>query len=62
MVFLLGLSPSQLTNDRVREEASLYGDIALADFGDHYNNLTLKSVYTLKYLLNSEWVVRDLIT
>ncbi len=59
LLFLVGLSPSPLTSARVSEEASLYGDVVQAKFADHYNNLTIKAVYTLKYLVTNEWLVSE---
>lgn len=32
-------------------EHAKYGDILQADMVDHYNNLTLKSVFTMKFFL-----------
>ena len=36
----------------MKEEQKMFQDILQADFLDHYNNLTLKSLFTLKYFLN----------
>ena len=33
-------------------ESDLFGDIIITDHVDSYNNLTLKSVFTLKFFLN----------
>ena len=38
--------------NRLEEESNSYGDILQADMVEHYNNLTLKSVFTLKFFLN----------
>jgi len=40
------------THQRVLDEHAKYDDILQADMVDHYNNLTLKSVFTLKFFLN----------
>ena len=40
------------THRRVLHEHAKYDDILQADMVDHYNNLTLKSVFTLKFFLN----------
>ena len=40
------------THRRVIHEHAKYDDILQADMVDHYNNLTLKSVFTLKFFLN----------
>ena len=36
------------------------GDILMADFVDHYNNLTLKSIFTVKYFTTNVWQVREI--
>lgn len=59
VVFLVGTSGSPAVAEAVREEARAFGDILQADFVDHYNNLTLKSVYTLKYLVTNKWEVMN---
>ena len=55
VIFLIGNQNSfknfTLTN-RILEESAKFGDILQADMVDHYNNLTLKSVFTLKFFLN----------
>ena len=38
---------------RIEEEAAKFDDILQVDMVDHYNNLTLKSVFTLKFFLNT---------
>ena len=38
--------------ESVLEEHAKFDDILQADMVDHYNNLTLKSVFTLKFFLN----------
>ena len=38
---------------RLLEESAKFDDILQADMVDHYNNLTLKSVFTLKFFLNT---------
>merc|ERR1711962_428302 len=40
------------TRQRVLDEHAKFNDILQADMVDHYNNLTLKSVFTLKFFLN----------
>ena len=55
VIFLIGNQNSHrnftLTN-KILEESAKFGDILQADMVDHYNNLTLKSVFTLKFFLN----------
>lgn len=43
---------SFLSRQRIGEEHAKFDDILQADMIDHYNNLTLKSVFTLKFFLN----------
>uniref|UniRef100_A0A2P2I3N3 Beta-1,3-galactosyltransferase bre-2-like n=1 Tax=Hirondellea gigas TaxID=1518452 RepID=A0A2P2I3N3_9CRUS len=51
LVFLLGLdTDSDKPNETILKEHHKYGDIVLEDFVDAYQNLTLKSVYMLKYI------------
>ena len=38
--------------ERIHAEHAKYDDILQVDMVDHYNNLTLKSVFTLKFFLN----------
>ena len=49
-VFVLG-TPSAQTNimSKVQEESDTHGDILMADFEDHYDNLSHKARTTLKY-------------
>merc|ERR1711953_115436 len=56
-VFLLGNEKygeniTQLTRERIQTEHAKYDDILQVDMVDHYNNLTLKSVFSLKFFLN----------
>ena len=48
-VFLLGKSKNATINERVRYEASIYGDIVQEDFEDHYRNLTIKTMSGFKW-------------
>ena len=38
--------------ERIQTEHAKYDDILQVDMVDHYNNLTLKSVFSLKFFLN----------
>ena len=38
--------------EKIKFEQAKYDDILQVDMIDHYNNLTLKSVFTLKFFLN----------
>ncbi|XP_059085832.1 uncharacterized protein LOC131882637 [Tigriopus californicus] len=55
-LFILGLHKDPDINQKVQDEANQFDDIVQADFKDHYNNLTLKSMFCLKYLLKTNWV------
>ena len=48
MRFLLTLFSISFFSQRVLDEHAKYDDILQADMVDHYNNLTLKSVFTIK--------------
>ena len=49
VIFVLGEPPNQA---EIFQEASKNQDILQADMIDHYNNITLKSVFILKFFLN----------
>lgn len=51
IVFLLGKDPSasEECQEAVRTEAEAYNDILQEDFIEHYHNLTLKSLFILKW-------------
>lgn len=53
VVFLMGLHEDASVNERVREEGAKFGDIVVQAFADSYNNLTVKSVMMLKFVLNT---------
>lgn len=51
LVFLLGTTQGKNPiSDIVQEESRIYGDILVEDFVDSYTNLTLKSVFLLKWV------------
>ena len=51
VIFIIGhgQAPNQ---DEITKEASLYQDLLQANMVDHYYNLTLKSIFSLKFFLN----------
>ena len=54
VLFLFGTEENlnNETKDKLLEEQKKHGDIIQVDgFVEHYNNLTLKTLYTLKYFL-----------
>ncbi len=38
--------------EKWRQEIEMFGDILIVDMVEHYNNLTLKTMHTLKYFRN----------
>lgn len=50
VIFLVGKTPSNETQQLVLEESNVYGDMLQEDFIDTYNNLTLKSLMLLKWI------------
>lgn len=50
VIFLVGQSKSNLTQQRVLEEDTIYGDVLQEAFLDTYNNLTIKSLMLLKWI------------
>lgn len=51
--FLLGRSSNDSLNEAIVQESEKHGDIIQQDFSDTYNNLTIKSVMLLKWILHS---------
>ena len=49
VIFIIGQTSKQ---DDISQEASIHQDVLQANMVDHYNNLTLKSVFGLKFFLN----------
>ncbi|XP_037083948.1 lactosylceramide 1,3-N-acetyl-beta-D-glucosaminyltransferase-like [Pollicipes pollicipes] len=46
----VGRDPSQQRQAQLSAEAAAHGDVLQEDFPDHYNNLTIKTVFMLKWL------------
>lgn len=59
VVFLVGKNGDGL-DSKLEKESQQFNDILRADFKDHYYNLTLKSLFTLKFYLGF-WEVRAII-
>ncbi len=57
VVFVVGRSKSDDEERNVLRESRKYGDILQVDVYDHYNNLTLKTVAILRYLITTRWKV-----
>lgn len=53
IVFLIGQTENNETQDRIMEEARMHNDVIQESFLDTYNNLTLKSVMMLKWIHNN---------
>ncbi|GAB6024088.1 hypothetical protein CHUAL_008802 [Chamberlinius hualienensis] len=49
LVFMLGASSSNKTQDEVNKEFYIYGDVVQEDFKEHFKHLTLKTVMGLKW-------------
>jgi beta-1,3-galactosyltransferase 1 len=48
-VFLIGDSQNKATNEKIKTENEIFGDIVQESFIDSYNNLTLKTVMGFKW-------------
>ena len=63
VVFVVG-RPSKNDDENLQvsleEESKMHGDMLQLDFLDHYNNLTLKTVGLLKYVITTHWKVGTL--
>lgn len=53
MVFLVGQTEKNETQERITNECQTYNDLIQESFTDSYNNLTLKSVMMLKWVVNN---------
>lgn len=53
VVFLLGLTENNETQDDITSESQTYDDVIQEGFWDSYNNLTLKSIMMLKWVVNN---------
>ncbi|XP_037083947.1 beta-1,3-galactosyltransferase 5-like [Pollicipes pollicipes] len=49
-MFLVGRADSDTLQAQLSAEAAAHGDVLQEDFPDHYNNLTIKTVFMLKWL------------
>ena len=52
MIFIIGKPSSNNTQVLIKQEQTTFGDILQEDFVDSYNNLTLKSLFSLKYFID----------
>ncbi|XP_065221463.1 beta-1,3-galactosyltransferase 1-like isoform X2 [Planococcus citri] len=53
VLFLVGISKDEDINMKTLKESTQYKDIITEDFIDTYNNLTIKSVFMLKWVKNN---------
>ena len=53
LVFLLGTPPNEIDLQQVKDEVSEFGDLLVADFRDSYQNLTLKVLRGLRWVLDN---------
>jgi len=51
LIFVLGSFSNPQLQSEISAEASKFGDILQENFDDSYNNLTIKSIYILKYFV-----------
>ena len=61
VVFMLGTHGDKALMARVKDEAERFDDLVLVPVKDHYNNLSLKSIYALKYFAFNPWKVKPTI-
>ncbi|XP_041472218.1 beta-1,3-galactosyltransferase 5-like [Lytechinus variegatus] len=52
VLFVLGNTEDEQDRKAIGVEAELYGDVLQVDFTDHYYNLTIKLVMSLKWVVN----------
>ena len=52
LVFIVGQADDPGTQRQLEEEQRRYGDIVQGDFVDAYKNLTLKAIFSLKWIVN----------
>lgn len=53
VVFLVGQTENNETQDNITNESQTYNDLIQEGFFDSYNNLTLKSIMMLKWVVNN---------
>ncbi len=53
-LFILGKTEGEEEEEEVLREANAFGDVLVEDFVDAYNNLTLKSLFMLKFFLEGK--------
>ena len=57
VIFVVGRPKDQGLQVSLAKESEMHGDMLQMDFVDHYNNLTLKTVGLLKYVITTHWKV-----
>jgi beta-1,3-galactosyltransferase 1 len=53
IAFIVGLTDQEDVQARINRESEMYGDLIQENFQDSYNNLTLKSLFLLKWVKNN---------
>lgn len=53
VVFMIGSARSRNIQEKINYESLINGDLIQENFIDSYNNLTLKSIFMLKWLTNN---------
>ena len=59
VIFVVGRPRDMGVQSGLGKESKMHGDILQLDFVDHYNNLTLKTVGLLKYVITTKWKVSE---
>ena len=57
VIFVVGRPKDKGLQVSLVKESQMHGDMLQLDFVDHYNNLTLKTVGLLKYVITTQWKV-----
>ena len=57
VIFVVGRPRDEGLQASLEKESQMHGDMLQLDFVDHYNNLTLKTVGLLKYVITTHWKV-----
>lgn len=53
VIFLVGQTENNETQENITVESQTYDDLIQENFFDSYNNLTLKSIMMLKWVVNN---------
>ncbi|XP_046405336.1 beta-1,3-galactosyltransferase 1-like [Ischnura elegans] len=53
VLFILGKSPDENMTKSIQVEARIHNDIIVEDFEDNYENLTIKTLFVVKWMMNN---------